>query len=154
MADDPYYYGSAENKLNSKGQVAIPARFRLAAPEEDRKKNYVLVMGEGECVYMYTHRHFGRVKDNVRELAEAENDIDFYRRFMAEAQPVDLDTQGRFVMPQCLMRAAGIKGPNLLFIGMNDRIEIWDPHTYRAAGGDAKKYEDTRRRGARKIFGI
>lgn len=153
-ASDPYYYGSAENKLNSKGQVAIPARFRLAAPEEDRERNYVLVRGEDDCVYMYTHRQFGRIKDNARKIAEDENDIDFYRRFMAETQSVDLDTQGRFVMPQALMKAVGITGPTLLFIGMDDRIEIWEPKRYAAAGGDVQKYEDARRRGARKIFGI
>ncbi len=118
------------------------------------QRNFVLVRGENDCIYMYTHRHFLRVKNNVKELADEANDIDFYRRFMAEAQPVELDTQGRFVMPAELMKTAGIAGPGILFIGMDDRIEIWDPGKYRSTRGDSGQYEETRRRGARRIFGI
>ncbi|MDR3210740.1 MAG: hypothetical protein LBU79_02340 [Planctomycetota bacterium] len=152
--DSPYYYGSSENRLNSKGQVAIPARFRLAAPEEDQRRNYVLVRGETACLYLYTHRQFGRIKDNVKRLAEGAGDGEFYRRFMAETQAVDLDTQGRFVVPATMLAAVGIAGPRLLFIGMDDRIEIWDPDAWQAASGDSANYEDTRRREARQIFGI
>lgn len=153
IAENPFYYGSAENKLNSKGQVAIPARFRMAASEEDRVRNYVLTLGEDNCLFMYTHRHFARIKDNVRRIAEQNNDILFYRRFMAETYAVDLDTQGRFVVPQTLMREAGIKGPSLLFIGMDDRIEIWDPSHYNASSGDTAAFTQQRREKVRDIFG-
>lgn len=151
--DDLYYYGSAENKLNSKGQVVIPARFRPVAGSDESAKSYVVVRGEGDCLYMYTHRHFARVKDNIKRVAEETGDIGFYRSFMAEAQAVDLDTQGRFVLPQPLMRAVGIKGPSILFIGMDDRIEIWDPAMH-GKDNDGKSYEESRRKAARKIFGI
>lgn len=153
MADN-FYYGSAENKLNSKGQVAIPARFRLAGGEEGRDKSYVLVPGEGNCLYLYAHRQFARIKDNARKVAEENDDIVFYRRFMAEAHAVEVDTQGRFVVPQALLRAAGIKGPALLFIGMDDRVEIWDPGAYEGAVGDGGNYKKVRDIHARRIFGI
>ena len=151
-AEDQFYYGNAENKLNSKGQVAIPARFRLADSEEDRKRGYVLVRGEGKCVYMYTHRKFAAIKDNARSVAEKRNDLNFFRRFMSEAQAVELDTQGRFVMPQILMRQVGIKGPSIYFAGIGDRIEIWDPEMYRAVVGADQEYEATRSQAARDIF--
>ncbi|MDR0361826.1 MAG: hypothetical protein LBJ46_03950 [Planctomycetota bacterium] len=154
VTDNPYYYGSAENKLNSKGQVAIPARFRLAASPEDQGRNYVIVRGEGQCLYMYTHRQFAKVKDNARIVAEENKDSDFYRRFMAEAVAVDIDTQGRFVLPQALMRSVELKGPTLLFIGMDDRIEIWEPNRCASAAGDQQKYEDARKTAAKRIFGI
>ena len=150
-----FYYGSAENKLNSKGQVAIPARFRSVVSDEDKSRNYVITRGEGNCLYMYTHRQFSKIKDNVRNFAAETEDIEFYRRFMAEAAAVEIDTQGRFVLPQGIMAEAGIKGPGILFIGMNDRIEIWEPATYRASMESAgKKYEKQREEAARAIFGI
>ena len=155
MVDDaPYYYGSAENKLNSKGQVAIPARFRSVLPEEDKCKNYVIVRGEGTCLYMYTHRQFGKIKDNARKVAEEVGDSGFYRSFMAEAYSVDIDTQGRFVLPQVFMKTAEITGPGVLFVGMDDRIEIWDPAVYAAHGAAATQHEELRRNAAKKIFGI
>jgi len=150
----PFYYGSAENKLNIKGQVAIPARFRSALPDSDRSGNFVIIRGEPQCLYMYTHQQFGKIKDNARRVAEQNGDPDFYRSFMAEAHAVELDTQGRFVLPQVLMKAVGLNGPGVLFIGVDDRIEIWEPRTYDGARGEKARFEEMRRSAARSIFGI
>ncbi len=154
MNETPYYYGSAENKLNSKGQVALPARFRSVLPEEDQSRNFVLIRGEVQCLYLYTHRQFVKIKDNARRYAEERGDGDFYRNFMAEACAVEVDTQGRFVLPQSLMRVSGIKGPGVLFIGVDDRIEIWEPSLYEKRGGEEEVYEKKRKEAAGSIFGI
>lgn len=155
MSDNnPFYYGSAENKLNTKGQVAIPARFRSALHDSDLSGNFVIIRGEPQCLYMYTHQQFGKIKDNARRVAEQGGDPDFYRSFMAEAYAVELDTQGRFVLPQALMKAVGLKGPGMLFIGVDDRIEIWEPATYEATRGERARFEELRRSAARSIFGI
>lgn len=155
MGDDfPYYYGSAENKLNSKSQVAIPARFRTALPDDAQNRNYVIIRGEGQCLYMYTHRQFAKIKNNARNIAEETGDGEFYRSFMAEAHAVELDTQGRFVLPRFFIDAAGIRGQGVLFLGVDDRIEIWEPEVYAKARGDSERYEEQRRSAARRIFGI
>ncbi len=149
-----YYLGSAETKLNTKGQVAIPARIRSVLPDDEQSKNYVLVRGDGDCLYMYTHRQFAAVKDNARRVAEELGNSGFYRSFMAGSYSVDIDTQGRFVLPQPLMRAAGIVGPTILFIGVDDRIELWEPGVYENAVGGQENYEQLRRSAAKQIFGI
>lgn len=148
----PYFFGSAENKLNSRGQVAVPARILSVLGNDD--KSYVLVRGEGQCLYMYTHQQFAKIKDNAKRVAEENDDGDFYRSFMAEAYRVDLDTQSRFVLPQHFLKAIGIVGQGVLFIGIDDRIEIWEPTVYERSRSDAGKYEETRKKAARRIFGI
>ena len=152
--ESPYFYGSAENKLNSKGQVAIPARFRSVLPDDEQNRNYVIIRGEEQCLYMYTHRQFAKIKDNARRVAEETGDSGFYRSFMAEACAVDLDTQGRFVLPQHFIQVAGIKGQGVMFIGMDDRIEIWEPSIYAVGRGVDGRYEELRKNAARRIFGI
>ena len=154
MSDTPFYYGSAENKLNSKGQVAIPARFRSNIPEVDKARNYVLILGEDSCIYMYTHGQFEKIKDNARRFAEETGNRAFFRSFMADACAVDLDTQGRFVLPQHLMLSAGIHGPGVLFIGVDDRIEIWEPNLYQGQREGENRYSEIRKTAARSIFGI
>lgn len=154
----PFYYGCAENKLNTKGQVAIPARFRAALPEEEQNRNFVILRGEPNCLYMYTHRQFAVVKENARQVARETGDSAFFRAFMAEACAVDLDTQGRFVLPQHLMTLVGLAGPGVKFVGVDDRIEIWDPARYeaeaRGGGGlSAPLYEEQRKNAAKRIFG-
>jgi MraZ protein len=154
MADAlPFYYGCAENKLNTKGQVAIPARFRAALPEEGENKNFVIIRGEPNCLSMYTHRQFAVIKENARRVAQETGDSAFFRAFMAEAHSVDVDTQGRFVLPQQLMKLVGLAGPGVKFVGVDDRIEIWDPERYDAACAIGSAYEEQRRNAAKRIFG-
>ena len=150
----PYYYGSAENKLNSKGQVAVQACFRSVLSAADKEQKHVLVHGHENCLFMYTHRQFARIKDNVRRQAEQSGDRDFFREFMARAVAIVLDTQGRFTLPAELMRKVGIRGPGVLFIGMDDRIEIWEPSVYRTRGDEGGTYDETLRKAGERIFGI
>lgn len=155
MSDNtPFYYGRAENKLNSKGQVAIPARFRSTLPEDEQSRNYVIIRGEASCLYMYTHRQFATIKDNARKIAEESGDSDFFRSFMAEAHAVEVDTQGRFVLPQSFMQSAAIRGPGVLFIGVDDRIEIWEPSHYQETRDNVDRYEEKRKTVAKRIFGV
>lgn len=149
-----YYLGKAENKLNSKGQVAIPARIRSILPEDEQGKNYIILRGDGDCLYMYTHRQFARVKDNARRVAQELGSSIFYRNFMAGSFSVEIDTQGRFVLPVPLMKAVGINGPSILFIGVDDRIEIWEPSVFHKNVGSSESFEDQRRNAAKDIFGI
>lgn len=149
----PFYYGCAENKLNAKGQVAIPARFRAALSEEEQNRNFVIIRGEPNCLYMYTHRQFAAIKENARRVAQKTGDSAFFRAFLAEAHAVDIDTQGRFVLPQQLMRRVGLAGPGVTFVGVDDRIEIWDPARYESDSVDAPAYEEQRKAAAKRIFG-
>lgn len=150
----PYYYGSAENKINSKGQVVIPARFRSVHTEEDQGKSFVIVRGQSRCLYMYSYKQFGKIKDKARKIAEEKDNSAFYRQFMAEACAVDIDNQGRFVLPQNLMKMTGITGPTVLFVGIDDRIEIWEPSEFSKVQDDSAEYEVFRLAVSKDIFGI
>jgi MraZ protein len=150
----PFFYGSSENRLNTKGQVALPKRFRDVLPEEELALGFVLVRGREDCLYMYTHRQFAEVKARAREVAVEENDPEFLRAFLESAHAVDVDAQGRFVLPAGLRTAAGIGGPGVLFLGMDDRIEVWEPSRREAARAPSADYEAARETQARRIFGI
>jgi MraZ protein len=152
LSKAPYFYGSFENRLNSKGQVAIPKRFRTVVPADQVEAGFVLVQGGEECVYMYTHNQFGEVKARVRAIAVEEDDPEFFRSFMESAHAVDLDSQGRFVLPVGLREKARIVGPDVLFIGMDDRIEIWEPSLRNKVARDDS--QEKRKIEARRIFGI
>ena len=149
-----YFYGSSPTRLSPKGQLAMPKRFRDVLPEADQSAGFVILPGQGGCLYMYTHRQFGVIRENARAIALRENDPEFLRSFLEEAHPVDLDTQARFVLPQPLRDYAGITGQDALLIGMDDRIEIWEParrEGLRTTGGD---YRGKRESNARALFGI
>jgi division/cell wall cluster transcriptional repressor MraZ len=151
---DVSFYGKSCNRLNSKNQVAIPKRFRAIVPEETLKRGFVLIKGEAQCLYMYTYQMFKLVKNRVRSLAEETNDPEFFRCFMESAHQICLDSQSRFILPADMEKAAGLKGKDILFIGNDDRIEIWEPTLRKDDPKSKTDNEELRKKHARRIFGL
>ncbi|MBP5232156.1 MAG: hypothetical protein J6333_01985 [Planctomycetes bacterium] len=150
MGDLTYFYGSSQSRLSAKGQVAFPKRFRDILG--DAGASLVILPGQGKCLYIYTHQQFAQVRERVRAAAVRDNDPEFFRSFMEEVSPLELDTQGRFVLNGELRAKADIAGQDLLFIGMDDRIEVWSPAERETRRRDdfAQKREER----GRDIFGI
>lgn len=144
-----YFYGSSQSRLSQKGQVALPKRFRDLLKNND----LVILPGQGRCLYLYTHQQFSVIRDRVRETAIRDNDQEFFRSFMEQVHPLELDTQGRLVLSQDLRAQAAITENEVLFIGMDDRIEIWEPSSREKlrCGVD---YAHKREQKSRDIFGI
>ncbi|MHC4870375.1 MAG: division/cell wall cluster transcriptional repressor MraZ [Planctomycetota bacterium] len=149
-----FFYGRSDHKLNAKGQVAVPARFRAMISDQDQQQGLVLIKGEAECVYCYTHSQFREIVDRVMTEDETRNDADFLRDFFEEVYSVDFDSQGRFVLPAELRNQAGICSKDVVFIGHNDRIEIWDAERRKKDRGDTQvDFGEKRSRLARRVFG-
>lgn len=53
------------------------------------------------------------------------------RQLMASASEVTLDKQGRILIPAKLRKSAGLE-KDLVFVGMINRVEIWDKDTFEA----------------------
>lgn len=152
--EKPFFYGSAESRISPKGQVAMPKRFRAVIPESEQAQGFVLLQGEADCLYMYTHRQFGEIRQRVRAIAQRDGDPEFFRRFLEGVVAVDLDNQGRFVLPQTFRDTAGLAGADLIFIGVDDRIELWSPDKRNRAMQDEQTYAVRRQAAGREIFGI
>lgn len=150
----PFFYGRSEHRINAKGQVAVPARFRAVLSPEAIAQGFVLLRGEDACIYCYTHDEFRHVVERVTTDEETRHDAEFLRDFFEQVYAVDVDAQGRIVIPGDLRKEAGVNGAEVVFIGHSDRIEIWDAETRRAARERTRdEYEDKRSRLARRIFG-
>lgn len=118
--------GNIEAKLDAKGRVFLPSVFRkqLQAAGEER-----LIMRKDifqQCLTLYPESVWYEQLDALRSRLNRWNKEHqmIYRQFLAEAEPVQLDGNGRFLIGKRCMTAAGIS-QEVRFIGMNDYIEIW-----------------------------
>ncbi|MDR0868348.1 MAG: hypothetical protein LBP75_07745 [Planctomycetota bacterium] len=152
MADDlVYFYGGSQSRIGPKGQVALPKRFREVLT--DGARGLLILPGAARCLYIYTYQHFVEARDRAKEYAARAGNPEFFRRFMEQVGQLELDTQNRFVLSKELREWAGIDGQDILFIGMDTRIEVWSP-AVRAAMTRDDEYEAQRRQQALNIFGI
>ncbi len=56
---------------------------------------------------------------------------EFVRKFVGGAHTVSMDSQGRIMLPSRVLDLAQIES-EILFIGMVEKLEVWNPQNYAA----------------------
>ncbi len=124
------FLGSFKYSIDSKGRVSIPARMRKFVNQE-ANDTFVLTRGTAQCIIVYPMDHWKElVASKLNKLnAFDPQDSKFLRMFLQEAFEDKFDTQSRLTIPKNLIEFAGIR-KDVLIIGVNQFIEIWNPETY------------------------
>lgn len=114
------FLGEYEHTIDAKGRLAVPAKFRA-----QMDKGAVISKGMGTCLSVYTME---RWEEKSAELASGKTSDelrDFERRIYPSASEVELDSQGRMVIPAKLRSYADLAN-EVTVAGVRDHFEIWD----------------------------
>lgn len=115
------FLGTHTPRLDDKGRLALPARFR---PELEG--GLVICKGQDRCLYVYPVTEFGRVTEALRNAPVTDRRVrDYGRVLFASASNETPDGQGRITIPPTLRQYAGL-AKECVVIGANTRIEVWD----------------------------
>lgn len=119
------FMGKYSHTVDDKGRAFVPSKFRDGLGNE-----FVVCKGFHEkCLYMFPYAVF----DSLAEKLSGESLFDesiakVQREFYSNSAPVELDKQGRIVIPQDLRDYADIK-KEVVIAGAGTRVEIWDKST-------------------------
>ena len=131
------FIGRHDRSLDDKGRLVLPAPFRR---EFEDAGGGVLAPWD-RCLALWTREKFGNVMEQLIErLREGDANDDVVRLFQSHASDVQLDTQGRFVVPEGHRHHAGISR-EVRVLGQAERIEIWDADAFEQLAG-GKSPED------------
>jgi MraZ protein len=112
--------GQHRYQLDSKGRIALPARFRDALGE-----GIVLTLGQDGCLFAYPRDEWERRSAEVRARPLSGQEARAYARmFFGSAEAAELDAQGRLVIPQRLRNQVAL-GREVVVVGVSERLEIW-----------------------------
>lgn len=140
------YLGSYVHQIDAKGRLSLPAPFRRDGAE----RPLVLAQAFAESLTLYPQETWQVVEARLREMLRLQPESRAYvLRVTANAVEVVPDRQGRILLPQRMLDAAGIDG-SALVVGVIDRVEIWDPARFDAATAPATPAFE---RFAHQIFG-
>lgn len=115
------FLGSYAPRLDDKGRVALPARFRA-----ELEGGMVITKGQERCLTVYPTSEFTRITDLLRDAPMTGRRVrDYSRILFAGATQESPDAQGRVTIPPPLRAYAGL-AKDLAVIGANTRVEIWD----------------------------
>ena len=112
--------GEYNHSLDAKGRVILPADFRVELGE-----SFIITKGLDNCLFIYPQSEWEQLSVKLRQLPLAKTEARaFVRFFFAGARQVELDKQGRFLIPATLRQHASLKKDAVL-IGVSNRIEVW-----------------------------
>jgi MraZ protein len=83
--------------------------------------------GTDRALELYTSTVLEQIGQSLSKLSQAAKDTRAFSRLLyAQAQPAEVDKQGRLRVPPELAKLAGITN-EVMVIGVRDRMELWDP---------------------------
>ena len=119
--------GTYEHKLDSKGRLVFPSKFREAFGEEA-----VASLGFAPCIAIYSLEQWERLFLSLRgAMYDKKKFENFSRVFLATAAEITFDTAGRVLLPVHLREKTQI-AQEVCVIGQNNHVEIWDKHRWSA----------------------
>jgi MraZ protein len=115
------FIGEYNHTLDDKGRIAVPAKFRAHLAS-----GAVVTRGLDNCLVLYTKEEWQKVAEKLAQLPMSKPDARAFARLMlAGAMDVELDKQGRVVLPQYLRTFANLNS-SVIIAGLFNRIEIWN----------------------------
>ena len=125
------FTGEYRHAVDDKGRVAVPVRFRT-----DLVGTCLVSRWIDGCLALHSRAAWEVLATRVAALPVTDaRGREFQRYIFGSAYEVELDRQGRLVVPGILRESAGL-ADEAVVVGSWDHVELWEParwRTYSAA---------------------
>ena len=119
------FLGEYNHSIDAKGRLIVPAKFR-----EELGENFIVTKGLDGCLYIYPDEEWKKFESKLSELPMGKGDTrKIVRFFLSAATQVELDKQGRILIPSVLREFASLQ-KDVVFVGVGSRIEIWSKESW------------------------
>ena len=120
------FVGDYTAKTDAKGRVFLPAIFRRQLDGMDEEALILRKDVFQKCLVLYPMSVWNAQVDDVQSRLSPwdRKDQMMLRQYVADAEQVELDSQGRILLSKNKLQYAGITS-EVRFLAVVDRIEIW-----------------------------
>jgi len=112
-----------DHKIDAKGRLFIPSGLR-----DELGETFYMIITDEDCLTAYSKESWERFLDKARAMPMRQQRR--MRPFFSNAAKCELDSQGRFMIPQRLRDRAGLK-KDVAIVGLGTCIQFWDVETYK-----------------------
>ena len=122
-----FFTGQYDRTIDDKNRIQLPSQLRSAIdPERDGPGLYVILGEHRGTLSIYTERGFHELAGRMETEFEAgPESLRFELQFYTLASRGDIDKQGRFVLPDLLVKKARLRD-EVYLIGQKVRIDVWN----------------------------
>jgi MraZ protein len=119
----PFLTGEFRHALDDRGRVAVPVRFRARLAQ-----GATLARWLDRCLAIFPAETWEELAARIQALPITNPTAREFARFMSSgAVEVELDRQGRVLVPGYLREYAGLTSSEVVVVGALNRLEIWSP---------------------------
>lgn len=130
--------GEYTHTLDEKNRMSLPVKFR-----KEMGKSVVVAPGLDNCLAIYTSKEWQKISDKLSDSSMLASDNRSFSRFMfGQAVIVDVDTNGRILIPENLKTRSGLTS-KVVVIGVQNRAEIWNEKAWADYKSVVEKQADT-----------
>lgn len=123
MQPSSFLTGEFRHTLDDRSRVAVPVRFRARLAQ-----GATLARWLDKCLGLFPHEEWEELAAKLRALPLTNPNAREFARFMSSgAVDVELDKQGRILVPGYLREYAGLVEGEVIVVGALNRLEIWAP---------------------------
>jgi MraZ protein len=120
--------GHYRHSLDSKGRLNIPAQLRKILGSQNTQLWITPGLQDG-CLFVYPQENWIKKMEELNAQADTLEKRKAIRVFSSQSFMVDLDTQGRIIVPSDYQKLAKMD-KEVVIAGVMDKIELWNPQAY------------------------
>jgi MraZ protein len=117
------FRGGHLTRVDEKGRLKVPAEYKRVIDEKYAVKFYITSL-DGRVAHVYPFEEWERIE---QKLAALSNFNPTKKKFLLHTnywgQTVEMDAQGRLLLPQLLRDSADLKG-DVMVMGNLDHLEV------------------------------
>lgn len=122
------FMGEYNHTIDAKSRLIVPSKFRDALGDE-----FVITKGLDGCLFVYDNKEWTAFEEKLKSLPLTNKDArQFVRFFLAGAANVEVDKQGRILVPANLREFAKLS-KDVVLVGVASRIEIWSKEIWESS---------------------
>lgn len=112
--------------IDAKGRIVMPSRYRERLQLDSRNAIVLTIDTEEHCLLLYPLREWEEIEKKIAGLPSFNPAARRIQRLLiGHATDVEIDQQGRILLPPLLRDYAGLKKRAML-VGQGKKFEIWD----------------------------
>ena len=112
-------------QLDKKGRLALPTRHRSALQPPDNQL-IITINTEEHCLWLYPLDVWEEIEKKIQALPSLHKATQRLQRLLiGHATDIELDSNGRFLIPPLLREYANLE-KQVMLVGQGKKFEIWD----------------------------
>ncbi|MEZ5447766.1 MAG: division/cell wall cluster transcriptional repressor MraZ [Thiolinea sp.] len=127
------FRGISNISIDTKGRLSMPAKYRDAIAESSAGQVVITVDHADKCLLLYPMEQWEKVERTLMGLPNMNRRVrNMQRLILGHAAELELDAQGRVLLPAPLRDYAGL-GKKAVLVGQATKFELWDADLWQAA---------------------